>query len=115
MPGQTCSVANDEGVEGGDDEEGHDEAREDTADDRAAERPVGLAAAAQCCDIWISAKNAARAVITIGRARIDAALRIAGPGVKLSWTFGFWAKSIRSTVFDTTMPTMKMTPAAIGR
>ena len=45
-----------------------------------------------------------------GRARIDAAFRIAWSGVSPSSTRRFCAKSTMSTVLETTMPTMKITP-----
>ena len=60
----------------------------------------------------IKAKKAARAVMMTGRARIDAALRIAWSGVSPSSTRRFCAKSTSSTVFETTMPTMKITPSS---
>ena len=41
-----------------------------------------------------NAKKAARAVMTTGRTRIDAALRIAWSGVRPSCVRRFWAKSI---------------------
>ena len=104
-------VADQYGVEAGEHEECGGLAGEETADDRAGQRGIGLAAAFQGECPGIRAKKAARAVIVTGRTRIEAALRIACVGVSPSCRRSSWAKSVISTVFATLIPTTKMNPS----